>query len=276
MSADVSPQLPIFVISLADAEQRRSRIVEQMQALDLSFTFVDAVDGHRLTPEQEALVDREWWRRRRGDRLRPAEIGCALSHALLYRRLVEERVEQAIVLEDDARLTPMFAEFARGGFPLPEAVGVVVLHCYRNQFARHDGGRDIAHGHRLYRPFGRLLGTCAYYVTRASASALYDAAVPIWRQADWPLPIADTLGARGLEPPIVHHDDGLPSTIQLFADRRIPLSIRLGRLLVFPAFVAPGTYGSQWKSKYAWDALFWKARAALFARRPATSSRAAE
>lgn len=42
--------LNIFVISMAGSIERRSRIEEQMRSLDLSFEFVDAVNGRDLPP----------------------------------------------------------------------------------------------------------------------------------------------------------------------------------------------------------------------------------
>jgi glycosyl transferase family 25 len=260
-------QVPIFVISLADAASRRAQIEAQMQRYGLAFEFVDAVNGGALTDEQEVLIDKNWQARRSGEAMRPSEIGCAMSHALLWKRLYEEGHISAIVLEDDAVLTEDFVDVALNKIAFPEEHQLIVFHCYANQFGERKSFTAINEKHRLYRPFRRFFGTCGYYLTNEAAHRLYTAALPIWTQADWPLVIQDELNARGIEPAIVLHDEQFPSTIQLF-NRRIPIAVRIGRLLLVPTLLFPGTFGSYWKARYAWGAIFFKCSAVLFARRP--------
>ncbi len=113
--ASQSPDWPIFVVSLADAAERRSAITAQCAALGLEPIIVDATDGRKGLPADcEAAVDRQGARARAGRMVTDAELACALSHHRVYRRIVEEGLPGAIVLEDDAILTPLFAEFLKG------------------------------------------------------------------------------------------------------------------------------------------------------------------
>lgn len=49
----------IFVISLVDQAQRRAGIVEQMNSLEMTFEFVDAIDGRQQLPKiMETRIDR--------------------------------------------------------------------------------------------------------------------------------------------------------------------------------------------------------------------------
>lgn len=260
-------QIPVIVISLPDAAERRRAVTDQLDQLGLTYRVFNAVDGRRLSDEHRALVDPCWRQKRRGEALRPAEIGCALSHALVYRMALEEAFDDCIVLEDDARLTPAFARLARRDIDLPAGVDLVSLHYYRNQFVQRGRLVDLGNGFRVYRPFGRLLGTCAYYVTRRGAAELLKAGLPIWTQADWPLDPTRSLNGRGLEPPVVIHDEAFPSQLQEFASRSIPWPIRLARFAVLPTMLFPERFGSVWKARYAWAALIFKLRAYCFARR---------
>lgn len=260
-------QLPIFVISLADAIDRRTQIAAQMLHYGLAFEFVNAVNGRSLNAEQEALVDKNWQARRSGEPMRPSEIGCAMSHALLWKRILKEGHPSAIILEDDAIINQDFVEFALNEISLPKECQLLVFHCYPNQFGERNSFIPLNNKYNIYRPFRRFFGTCGYYLTREAAYRLYTAALPIWTQADWPLAIQDVLNARGIEPAIVFQDEEFPTTIQMF-NRRIPFSIRLGRLLFIPTLIFPKKFGSYWKAKYAWEAIFFKASAFLFARRP--------
>jgi glycosyl transferase family 25 len=259
--------LPIFVISLTRAAERRASITAQLERLDLNYRLFDAIDGNALTPEQTDLVDRHWRRRRTGNPLRPAEVGAAMSHALVYREILKAGHGAAVILEDDAQLKPTFPAFVRGEIPIPKDVHLVALHYYQNQFVNRAGAIELAGGYRLYRPYGRLLGACAYYVTRHGAEKLLAAALPVWSQVDWPLNVERELNGRGLEPPVVIHDESFGSQQQEFAQRRIPLGIRLARLSILPTVLAPDRFGNLWMARYAWGAISFKLRAYCVARR---------
>ena len=93
--------IPVFVISLPDCHDRRAGISAALDGLGLPFQFADAVDGRRgLPPEYESQIDRAATRRK-GRILTDAEFACALSHISVYRRIVSEGIDHALVLEDD-------------------------------------------------------------------------------------------------------------------------------------------------------------------------------
>lgn len=105
---------PIFVISLPDQTGRRSQISAALAVLDLSFTFIDAVDGRNgLPPQFESKIDRKKTRRILRRPMSDAEYACALSHMTVYEKILSERLEGAIVLEDDANPSPLFLDFYR-------------------------------------------------------------------------------------------------------------------------------------------------------------------
>lgn len=103
---------PVFVISLADAIERRAPLLDQLRGFNLSFTVVEAVDGRRgLSAGDLARVDRSGAERRVGRPVSDRELACALSHQAVYRRILDEHSPGGIVLEDDAILTPLFPAF---------------------------------------------------------------------------------------------------------------------------------------------------------------------
>src|SRR5690625_4444400 len=105
---------PILVISLADALERRSRIAEQCAGLGLEIEIIEAIDGRAGLPaEFEAEIDRDAARIRHRRALSDAEFACALSHRSVYRRILDDGLPGAIVLEDDAILSSSFADFVR-------------------------------------------------------------------------------------------------------------------------------------------------------------------
>jgi glycosyl transferase family 25 len=97
----------VFVINLEDAVGRRAAIEQQLCGLQLDHEFMPAVRG-------AAIPSHEWGRhydhvrfeRIYGRRIRPGELGCALSHLAVYRAVVEQDLACCLVLEDDAWLNP--------------------------------------------------------------------------------------------------------------------------------------------------------------------------
>ncbi len=103
--------IPIFVISLQRATDRRESIASQMHKADREFEFIDAVDGKTLDLDsiKHRLVNDMRYATGYYD-LSPSEIGCFLSHYNLWCRMVDEKILFALILEDDATWDEDFFE----------------------------------------------------------------------------------------------------------------------------------------------------------------------
>lgn len=195
--APAREQPPIFVISLATDEERRARIVAALEDLGLQCTLVDAVDARQgVPPEHETSIDRVG-----GASLSEPEYGCALSHALIYRRMVAEQVPHAVVLEEDAIPTERFAQFVRD----EEYRSSSLIQLYHQAaYVRRSGARSLAGGVELARLATSCSGTVAYSLDLGAAVALEAATSPVRSRADWPLDLRD-LGACVTRPILVEH-----------------------------------------------------------------------
>jgi GR25 family glycosyltransferase involved in LPS biosynthesis len=101
----------VFVINLPGDAHRRAFMERQLAGPGIAYEFVRAVDGHDEAVDHEcddALAEREW-----GVALNRGEKGCALSHRLIYERMLDEDIPIALVLEDDAVLHPSFLAVAQ-------------------------------------------------------------------------------------------------------------------------------------------------------------------
>lgn len=136
--------LKLYVINLPKSVERRDSIESNLQSLGLDYEIFPAVDGHNLTTEQQSLVKTEdqVYLPMAGDRqlfvedkLSPGEIGCALSHLLVYQRILDSGDDCAAVIEDDCVLTPKFLEALDGVKCLPDDWDLV-------NFSNHVGLRN--------------------------------------------------------------------------------------------------------------------------------------
>ena len=102
----------IYIISLeANNPEAQGKIIEKIDALQLPYVvaweIVQGFDGRsgEILPGYSTykgwnLGDatwNDWWKRD----VTPGEIGCAISHRLLWQKMLDESVETALILEDD-------------------------------------------------------------------------------------------------------------------------------------------------------------------------------
>lgn len=131
----------IFYVNLARRPERRAFMERQFDALGLCAERVEAVDGRAMpVAEREKAVSRFRWWCANGYRARDGEIGCALSHQSIYRRMVAEEIPCACILEDDVTLTPGFIEMLAAGerfFAKQGVATVLILTPYKGREKRN-------------------------------------------------------------------------------------------------------------------------------------------
>ncbi len=100
--------LPIYVISLKRATERRHKIQEQLDGLGLKFEFLDATDERQgLSDAEIELIGREEYLQYSA-KVKDGEIGCLVSHLRCYQKLLNSSSEYALIFEDDVLLEKEF------------------------------------------------------------------------------------------------------------------------------------------------------------------------
>ena len=195
--------MKIFVISLKSANDRRKAIAQQMKKLGLEFDFFDAIDGRKGLPKQyESMIDRKLAKQRYG-RMSDGEFAVALTHSLLYEKIVKEKISDAIILEDDC------------------IIGSDFCHMVKNKLCEKSGKDFIFlyHLHTPKLPFGetkfmkkynminiakQAKGTVGYYLTLDVAKHIHKNIFPISYVADWGVNIMN-FNVGAIYPRIVGH-----------------------------------------------------------------------
>jgi hypothetical protein len=176
-------KIPIFVVSLARAADRRAAMTRHLGELGLSFEITEAVDGRALSPAELASMTVPKLP------LSPGDIGCYLSHINIYRRMVAQDIPIAMVMEDDAALNPAFAPVLRDGIRQPDFDICFVDSWFvglkgRIYYDRADW-LEIGHGFTAYRFAPPPHGTQAYLITLETARHRVAVALPITQSIDW-------------------------------------------------------------------------------------------
>jgi GR25 family glycosyltransferase involved in LPS biosynthesis len=212
------PCVPVFVISLTQ-RPRCDALCATLSRLDIPFQMVQATDVSEWDPRQLADVyDESRAMRRLGRPMGRAEIGCALSHCGIYRRMLEQRIPLALVLEEDAVPGHGFKAFWQASASIPEDIDLVSLYSEEGYVRCRASGRlaDCT----LHEATVSLANTVGYYVRLECASRLMRGNNPVSMVADWPL---DLRAMRQLLvlPMLVEH----PATGSTIANNRPPENV---------------------------------------------------
>ena len=100
--------MKIFVITLTGSKERQANIQNQLDKFNLEYEFLFGVDGRKLTQtEIDNFYDSKKAKTFQRE-LNHTEIGCSMSHKLVYEKMINENIDCAIILEDGILLHPDF------------------------------------------------------------------------------------------------------------------------------------------------------------------------
>jgi len=90
-------KIPVYVISLESARERRSLMKAHLDDLKIVYELIDAVEGTKLDRSYRERVNPN-------KNMSPGQVGCYLSHLHVYEHIIANQVSVALILEDDTVL----------------------------------------------------------------------------------------------------------------------------------------------------------------------------
>lgn len=175
-------KIPVFLISLARAQDRREAICNHLRDLDIEYRLIDAVDGSAMSATDiNAIVAN-------GIKMHPGAIGCYLSHLQVYETMKQENLPVALILEDDARLNPKVRAMLNN-----ESIFMDWDYCFldcddhNNEgpiFYDADSGRAIGDEFMAYALSSGPQTTHAYMITLNAALKRLEHAYPLMKSID--------------------------------------------------------------------------------------------
>ncbi len=92
--------MKIYIVNLEKDVERKASIKAQLDDLNLDYEFISAVYGKNLTQEEISRLSPDFEK----TRLTLPELGCALSHLKVYKKIIENNDSIALILEDDVKI----------------------------------------------------------------------------------------------------------------------------------------------------------------------------
>lgn len=151
--------LPIFFINMASRPDRLRHVEQQLNALGLTATRVEAV-----TPRDFSAALEE--RRRSGlVRLNAGEIACSLSHQSIWQTMLDQQIPAALILEDDVVLAADLPAVLRDPHLLDHDPDAIQLETHATAALVGRPVPTAVSGLSQNRLMSSSLGTAAYVMT---------------------------------------------------------------------------------------------------------------
>ena len=174
-----------YVINLARSPDRRAHIAAQLGKAQVDYQIVAAVDGRELDLSDTRLVDPAF---ARANTARPGIVGCSLSHLEAYRRIIDDDLQSACVLEDDVVLPGDLGILADEIASRMSGAEIVLLNFHSQEPCR------ITRATAARLPSSRLLAqivdagqaasAAGYLITRAACERMVKTILPVRAVAD--------------------------------------------------------------------------------------------
>jgi len=208
----MSPQIPIYVISLARAKQRRLRVASEFERFGLNYEIYEGIDGKLSSEELLADTDLRAWSCNMGGPLSLGHLGCYMSHVQLWRQVANRDDAIALICEDDVTFTSEFPNALASALSLQSQWDIVRFSCVRAKGKLLQG---ISGKFSLNAYWGPFTGNGCYLIKRDVAACLAGSFLPICRAHDHELNRFFFYNVRlmGLEPFTAQPQDGGKSFI---------------------------------------------------------------
>ncbi|MFH7564603.1 glycosyltransferase family 25 protein [Oceanimonas smirnovii] len=180
----------VYVISLPRHHERRTLISNQLNRLGFNFDFVDGVDGTKLDSDILEKTDLNFCQKKFGHSMNNSEIGCALSHIKVYEKIIENNLNNAIILEDDAFLLSSLPNVLKAA--LKKRPDFELLYLFHGKAKSWPVKHKLPDGYKLarYRYPSKnskrcIIGAVGYVLSQSGAKRLLELANPIRMPADY-------------------------------------------------------------------------------------------
>lgn len=154
--------IPIFIISLKRAQERRANMIKKMKEINQNYIIFDAVDGKNMNNNQKNMCNKF-------EKLSDGEKGCFLSHYLLWKKILESGYETVIIFEDDAEIINIEDFKNIQQFLIPDYDAIFLGFCYEQYNKKVKELKKYS----IYKT-NKVLCTHAYILTKNGIKKMLD------------------------------------------------------------------------------------------------------
>ncbi len=167
-----------FVVNLRQDAERKKHMRSILNVLNIDAEFIDAINGKDLNDIDHFINKNKTISLKKvGRKLSPGEIGCALSHQLIYKIIIKESIQSTLILEDDIDISPNLIKIMDSKNQFPEQWDIILLG-YHNTNSRDNlkldalSVRALGSNYELININEPAHGTYGYIISLAGAKKI--------------------------------------------------------------------------------------------------------
>jgi glycosyl transferase, family 25 len=175
-----------YVINLNRSADRRAHVTAELDRAGVEYEIVSAVDGPDLDLQDPRLVAPAM---RASISHRPGVAGCAFSHLQVFQRVLADRLDHALVLEDDVQLSAGLADIVDSLVPHMTGAEVALLNFESSAGAclmSREGSVSLSPPWELALPLdiGQPVSGAAIVITREACERIAAGMLPLRAVSD--------------------------------------------------------------------------------------------
>jgi glycosyl transferase family 25 len=174
-----------YVINLARSADRRAHITAELRKTGLDYEIITAVDGRDLDLHDPTIIGSALIAR---NSFPAGTAGCALSHLRAYRKILEDGLDAALVLEDDVTLPADLGTLADAVAGHLNGAEVALLNYGSPDTCKisMEGSVELPSSRLLALPIdvSQLVNAAAYVITREACKRMNESLPPVRANAD--------------------------------------------------------------------------------------------
>ncbi len=169
----------IYVINLKSDVKKKQHMENLFRKFNLQVEFIDAIDGRKLNNKFISDVSSSVISIKEiGRNLSRGELGCLLSHKKIYKKIIDENIEMALVLEDDIYFDGYLLSILNNKDKFTDNWELILLGHHTGSSRKIDtkasfwNQKHIMHNFKLVRPCENSYGTYGYFITKNGVKKL--------------------------------------------------------------------------------------------------------
>ena len=174
-----------YIVNLKKHPKRKANIVRELKRQGIkNFKVIEAIDGYRI---KKSEIKKIIYKNHRGinkwnSKMSKGQLGCALSHLKIYKLILKDRFDVALILEDDAifkkKLNKKLQEFILKNFSRKPQVTLIseIKEFYKNSIIKKNQYSIVDVTNAFF--------THAYFINKSAAKKILKFNFPIKTVAD--------------------------------------------------------------------------------------------
>ena len=172
-----------FVLNLEHNTERKKYMQNLLNDIPIDYEFFPAVYGKSIT-NIEQFYDSILAEKKAKRQLNVGEIGTAISHKNIYKKMIDENIEQALILEDDVTFLDGFIDVYKKIEKINVGNKIILLGTIVKKKIKKIWKKKLTSEHSMYLVLNNYAGAYGYIIGLDAAKKIYYHNKKVFIEAD--------------------------------------------------------------------------------------------